>query len=133
MPGTAGLAKMYNGIALSRDKRTLVSHRCLHPTVFHAICYYVGWPAVLALNRLTWSLPPHKMAADSVGRKILFFNREEGGQLRFKDEIKLPFHPDNIEPSPVSEELYTVGVTTLQEASIVLCGYLQVVQFANIT
>eukprot|EP01084_Bolivina_argentea_P073417 133224_1 len=73
---------MYNGIALSRNKKTL-------------------------------------MTADTVGRKILFFNREEGGQLRFKEEIKLPFHPDNIEPSPIREdggEFFTVGVVGFQES-----------------
>ncbi len=75
------------------------------------------------------------MTADTVGRKILFFNREEGGQLRFKEEIKLPFHPDNIEPSPIREdggELFTVGVVGFQEASIMLLCFHQVVQFAKI-
>ncbi len=75
------------------------------------------------------------MTTDSVGRKILFFNREEGGQLRFKEGIQLLFHPDNIEPSPIREdggEFFTVGVVGFQEASILLLCFLQVVQFAKI-
>ncbi len=68
------------------------------------------------------------MAADTIRRSIILFNREESGQLTFKEEIKLPFHPDNIEPVPMregGEELFTIGVASFQEASAVRLCFLR--------
>ncbi len=63
------------------------------------------------------------MTADSLRRTIMFFNCEDGGGLRYKEEIKLPFNPENIEPAPIEEgrELFTVGVATFPEARVVFC------------